>query len=337
MNGKVDGLSNIAQKLRKAGQRPADRALDPLHIENVLCDMIDPNPAQPRKRFPQQSLEELAESIRQHGVMQPIVLRLKEDNRYEIIAGERRWRASKLAGMATIPARIRTVTDSVRQVLALIENIQRENLSALEEADSVALLVNEMGSQQAVATTLNKDKAYISKMCTVHTLPTFARESYDTGVLGDDAELLVNLVRLSKTNPTYAEQVVGFAKQPGDISRQYIRDMLKRANEDLPPINPHTWNARKAHVEAPTPRPAESVVVPQAADIGTHDDTYKFTSVGIGQLAVEVNVPSMRIKRAVLDLERLPDNPNQVWIVAGNARIVVDASEVIVQRVVPKS
>ena len=99
------------------------------NLNEVEIALIDPNPNQPRREFDQEALQELATSIRELGIIQPITLRKMEGGRYQIIAGERRWRASQLAGLAKIPAYIVTVEDQNAMEMALVENIQREDLS----------------------------------------------------------------------------------------------------------------------------------------------------------------------------------------------------------------
>lgn len=102
-------------------------------LRTLKLDDVVPNPHQPRRAFDEQALEELAQSIREHGVMQPIVV-TKEGNKYELVAGERRWRASRLAGKTEIPALVRSYDDQKKLELALIENLQREDLNPLEVA-----------------------------------------------------------------------------------------------------------------------------------------------------------------------------------------------------------
>lgn len=118
------------------------------------------------------SLEELAQSIKAQGVMQPIVVRLIATNQYEIIAGERRWRASKLAGLATIPALVRNVSDEAAIAMALIENIQREDLNPVEEAIALQRLQKEFElTQQEVANAVGKSRASIANLLRLIGLP----------------------------------------------------------------------------------------------------------------------------------------------------------------------
>ena len=117
-------------------------------INEVAIDQIDANPNQPRREFDASALEELAASIRQIGIVQPITLRQMEDGRFQIIAGERRWRASQLAGLTAIPAYIRTIKDENVMEMALVENIQREDLNAIEIALAYEHLLEKSGYRQ---------------------------------------------------------------------------------------------------------------------------------------------------------------------------------------------
>ena len=112
-------------------------------LKTVKLEELQPGKFQPRTRMDQASLEELARSLKSQGVMQPILARTLGKGRYEIIAGERRWRAAKIAGLREIPVVIREVPDSAALAMALIENIQRENLNPLEEASGIHRLINE--------------------------------------------------------------------------------------------------------------------------------------------------------------------------------------------------
>ena len=131
-------------------------------IQNLKIIEVEPNRNQPRKQFDEESLSELAESIKRYGLIQPIVVTKKEDY-YEIIAGERRWRASKKAGLTTIPAIVREDNKKKNQEIALIENIQRENLNAFEKASGIKLLMEEYDlTQQQVAEIIGKSRSGVA-------------------------------------------------------------------------------------------------------------------------------------------------------------------------------
>ena len=146
----------------------------PLPSDGVaLIDIgdIDPNPNQPRRRFDQAALKELADSIRQVGVLQPILVHEKE-GRYHIIAGERRWRASRMAELSEIPCLIRQLDDVSRLEVALIENLQREDLNPIEEASGIRALMEECGfTQERAAERLGRSRPALANLLRLLTLP----------------------------------------------------------------------------------------------------------------------------------------------------------------------
>lgn len=141
-------------------------------INEVAIDQIDANPNQPRREFDASALEELAASIKQIGIVQPITLRQMEDGRFQIIAGERRWRASQLAGLTAIPAYIRTIKDENVMEMALVENIQREDLNAIEIALAYEHLLEKSGmTQEKVSERVGKSRAAIANYLRLLKLP----------------------------------------------------------------------------------------------------------------------------------------------------------------------
>ena len=141
-------------------------------INEIALNQIEPNPNQPRHEFDQEALDELATSIHELGIIQPITLRQVADDRYQIIAGERRWRASQLAGLETIPAYIRTVNDENVMELALVENLQRQDLNAIEIALAYEhLLENEGMTQEKISERVGKSRAAIANYLRLLKLP----------------------------------------------------------------------------------------------------------------------------------------------------------------------
>jgi ParB family chromosome partitioning protein len=141
-------------------------------INEIPIDEIEPNPNQPRRDFDEQALQELASSISQIGIIQPITLRQISENRFQIIAGERRWRASQIAGLKSIPAYIRTVNDENVVEMALIENIQREDLNAIEIALAYEMLVEKSGmTQEKISERVGKSRTAITNYLRLLRLP----------------------------------------------------------------------------------------------------------------------------------------------------------------------
>jgi ParB family chromosome partitioning protein len=146
-------------------------------VRIVPVDRIDSNPQQPRLAFNQETLDELAASIREHGVLQPILVRPIDQNRYQLVAGERRWRASKQAGLETIPALIEEIDDDTALEISIIENLQREDISPLDEAAMYDRMVREHGySIRKLADKLGKDKGYLENRLRLADAPPEIRE-----------------------------------------------------------------------------------------------------------------------------------------------------------------
>lgn len=141
-------------------------------INEIEVDLISPNPEQPRRTFDEETLEELAASIRELGVIQPLSLRDAGDGTYQIIAGERRWRAAKLAGLESVPAYVRTASDSEVTEMALIENIQREDLNAIEVALAFRKLIDTYNlTQDRLSERLGKKRATVANHLRLLKLP----------------------------------------------------------------------------------------------------------------------------------------------------------------------
>ncbi len=153
------------------GKPAADSS--PKKIESIPVHLIKPNPYQPRKNFSLQGLEELSQSIKQYGVIQPITVRRAAQEGYELIAGERRLRAARLAGLETIPAVVINVYEQESAIIAMIENLQRENLHYLEEGMGYASLIKDHGlTQEELAATLGKNQSTIANKLRILRLST---------------------------------------------------------------------------------------------------------------------------------------------------------------------
>jgi len=143
---------------------------------------IEPNRAQPRKTFSDEAMRELADSISQHGVLQPLLVRPQLSGGYQIVAGERRWRAARMAGLTAVPALIRELTDSEVMQLALIENLQREDLKPLEEAQGYQALMDEFGfTQEEISKTVGKSRPAVTNALRLLNLPEDVRSMLERG------------------------------------------------------------------------------------------------------------------------------------------------------------
>lgn len=202
-------------------------------LKELPVDLIQRGKYQPRRDIDPDALQELADSITAQGVMQPIVVRPVSDNRYEIIAGERRWRATQLAGLAEIPAVVRDVPDEAAIAMALIENIQREDLNPIEEAMSLQRLQQEFElSQQDVADAVGKSRSTIANLLRLMSLPDEVRRMVEHGDLeAGHAKALLGLASADQAGA--ARHVVG----KGLSVRQteaYVRHLLSATSKSSP-------------------------------------------------------------------------------------------------------
>ncbi len=149
-------------------------------LQHIPVDQIARSPYQPRRVFDQDSLAELADSIRSQGILQPIVVRMLATDRYELVAGERRWRAVQLVGLAEIPAVVREIADDAAAAVALIENIQRENLNPIEQARALQRLQQEFGlTHEEVAQAVGKSRSSVTNLLRLNTLPEMVQQMLD--------------------------------------------------------------------------------------------------------------------------------------------------------------
>jgi ParB family transcriptional regulator, chromosome partitioning protein len=174
----LSALLGDAARAAPSGDAPANSQSG---VREIEISRIRPNPNQPRVMFNDESLDELAQSIAERGVLQPILLRPTDDG-FEIVAGERRWRAAQRARLHTIPAIVREIDASSTAELALIENIQREDLNAIEEAEGYRQLIEQHGHKQdGVAKLVHKSRSHIANLLRLLDLPEMVRQSLMKG------------------------------------------------------------------------------------------------------------------------------------------------------------
>lgn len=180
-------------------------------LREVDIDLIEPNTVQPRTRFDELQLEELAQSIKVNGVVQPILVRKTQGGRYQIVAGERRWRAAQRAGLQRIPSVIREVPDDKMLELALIENIQRQELNAIEEAYAYKRLIETFNlTQETVAQRVGRDRTFVTNYLRLLRLP-------------EDIQVLVEESKLSMG---HARALLGI--DDADKQRHIARSIIER-------------------------------------------------------------------------------------------------------------
>lgn len=158
--------------------------MQPQTPAEIAIDLIEPNPYQTRRKIHEESLNELAESIRASGVVQPVVLRAAPNGHYQLVAGERRWLASQRAGKTTIPAVVRQISNEQAMEITIIENLQREDLNPIEQARAFERLSREFGlTQEQIASRTGKDRASIANFIRLLKLPSTVQEALETGAL----------------------------------------------------------------------------------------------------------------------------------------------------------
>ncbi len=178
------GLDALLGSAAGGVSAPASEEKNTEGLQNLPVERIQRGRFQPRQDFAAEALQELADSIRVQGVVQPIVVRPLDGSRYEIIAGERRWRATQLAGLHEIPAVIRDVPDQTAMAMGLIENIQREELNPVEEATALQRLIEEFGlTHQETAEAVGRSRAAVSNLLRLLSLEPAVRQMLESGQL----------------------------------------------------------------------------------------------------------------------------------------------------------
>ncbi|MCD7811043.1 MAG: ParB/RepB/Spo0J family partition protein [Ruminococcus sp.] len=192
---------------------------------------IEPNRGQPRKNFSDEAIAALADSIREHGMIQPILVRPISTGGYQIVAGERRWRAARMLGMDEVPVNIRELSDAEAMQIALIENLQRENLNPIEEAEGYSELIESYGmTQDKVAKMVGRSRSAVANAVRILSLPDEVRKMIENGELSvghakallgfDDQELLVETARKAADGRMTVRQVERAAQKASEDSEK---------------------------------------------------------------------------------------------------------------------
>lgn len=190
-----------------------DNAMEPASGESVRLSIneIEPNRDQPRKIFEEQALAELSASIKEHGVLQPLLVRPMADGSYRLVAGERRYRAARMAGVTEVPVTIREMTDEEESIFALIENLHREDLNAIEEAQGIKTLIDTFGfTQEEAAQKVGKSRTAVTNSLRLLNLP----------------EDISNLVRDGKISMGHARALLSFedAAEASRVAQLVVKD-----------------------------------------------------------------------------------------------------------------
>ena len=223
-----------------------------LGIRHVPIDRIEPNPENPRLLFEESALEELAASIREHGVLQPILVRPRGADQYQLVAGERRWRAARRAGLPTVPALVEELDDEAALEIAVIENLQREDLSPLEEAAMYDKMVTEHGySIRKLAQKLGKDKGYLENRLRLADAPEEVR-----ALVSVRKDTLSHAYELMKVDDPKKRKRLAAQVASGQLSLVKLRERIEgrpRRAVDEAAGSAESWVAAEDEVEHEAP------------------------------------------------------------------------------------
>ena len=222
-------------------KRGLGKGLDAIFAENDMedrnssvalrIDDLEPNRGQPRKEFNEEALQDLSDSIAQHGVLQPLLVRPLLNGGYQIVAGERRWRAARMAGLTEIPAVIREMSDTEMAELALVENLQREDLTPMEEAEGFQVLIDTYGlTQEEVAKAVGKSRPAVTNSLRLLHLPEEVRDLVSAGLLSagharallafDDEAMLLKAARQAVERGSTVRELEAMAKKAERTERE---------------------------------------------------------------------------------------------------------------------
>ena len=234
LNRGLDALLGTELTRQKAGETATSSVTNPTdgELRQIRLEKLQRGKYQPRIEFDEAALNELAESIKAQGVMQPIVVRSISADQFEIVAGERRWRASQIAGLDSIPALVRDISDETAIAMALIENIQRENLNPMEEARALKRLQSEFDlSQQEVANAVGKSRPVIANLLRLLSLEPGAAELLESGQI--DAGHAKVLLALEGSQQVMAARKVAEATLSVRQTEALVKALLNPRSSEL--------------------------------------------------------------------------------------------------------
>ena len=227
----LDALLGGSQSAASVQQEESPATTVPGPTTSLAVDLIQRGRYQPRRNFDEDRLRELADSISAQGMVQPIVVRPVADNRYEIVAGERRWRAAQMAGLADVPVVVRDVDDQSAMAMALIENIQRDDLNPLEEATALHRLLNEFElTHQQVAQAVGKSRTTVTNLIRLLELNSEVKDLLDRGAI-EMGHARALLALSGRTQTEAATQVAAKA-----LSVRETEALVRRLNQPKAPV-----------------------------------------------------------------------------------------------------
>jgi ParB family transcriptional regulator, chromosome partitioning protein len=229
---------------------PAQAAASAASAQEISIDSIDPNPYQTRRRINEAALEELAESIRASGVVQPVVLRPAANGRFQLVAGERRWHASRRAGKATIPAVVRQISNEQAMEITIIENLQREDLNPVEQARAFERLSREFGlTQEQIAARTGKDRASIANFIRLLKLPEDVQNALEAGALSfGHGKVLLALAGFPEHMERAAREIIEkqlSVRQTEELVARLLNPQVTEQKQEKSPV-PADPNVREA-------------------------------------------------------------------------------------------
>jgi ParB family chromosome partitioning protein len=256
MNDKRKGLGRGLDSLLPGRPAPAPIAMPapvPAGSQEISVDLIDPNPYQTRRQINETALAELADSIRASGVVQPVVLRPAANGRYQLVAGERRWLASKRAGKATVPAVVRQISNEQAMEITIIENLQREDLNPMEQARAFERLSREFNlTQEQIAARTGKDRASIANFIRLLKLPDGLQDALETGLISfGHGKVLLTLVGSPEQLERTAREVIEKQLSVRQTEELIARLLNPEADGSKPqkaaaPVDPNVREAQRS-------------------------------------------------------------------------------------------
>lgn len=255
MNDKRKGLGRGLDSLLPGKPAPAPIAMPapaPTGSQEVSVDLIDPNPYQTRRQINETALVELTESIRASGVVQPVVLRPSVNGRFQLVAGERRWLASKRAGKSTVPAVVRQISNEQAMEITIIENLQREDLNPMEQARAFERLSREFGlTQEQIAARTGKDRTSIANFIRLLKLPDGLQDALETGVISfGHGKVLLGLIGFPDELDRAAREVIEkqlSVRQTEELAGKLLNPAVTAEKSEKPaaPVDPNVREAQR--------------------------------------------------------------------------------------------